>query len=240
MTNKEKLKNAIDKDINTNNYYDKIIEKIERVEKTKHKNNIYKLSFVPICLLTIIVGRLLLLPQNKNDNRGNSENNTGMENYPYFDISNDTILNINNLNNISSKNYESLDSNIKIETAKSYFNIPYPFKDKVDIPKDLTDNFIRIVHIKDSKATGNYIIEYTNGSDRTISVSYCKDAEPLKNYYFSDEESKITIINGIKLKIYKYKDILITEFKYNDYNFNIETSAITEQELFQFLLSILK
>ena len=50
----------------------------------------------------------------------------------------------------------------------------------------------------------------------------------------------ITIINGVVLKIYKLEDIYYTELNYNGYNFDIETSKITEQELATFLLSILK
>ena len=54
------------------------------------------------------------------------------------------------------------------------------------------------------------------------------------------EGSKTTTINGVELKIYKYEDIYFTEFKFNDYYFDIETSKITEQELSDFLLSIMK
>ena len=83
-------------------------------------------------------------------------------------------------------------------------------------------------------------IIYDNGDDRSIKVSYSKDNKPARDYHFSEEGSKTTTINGVELKIYKYEDIYFTEFKFNDYYFDIETSKITEQELSDFLLSIMK
>ena len=61
MTNKEKLKSAINKDINTVDYYNKIMGKIK---KQKNNFNLYKLSFVSIFLF-IISGILYLNLQNK-------------------------------------------------------------------------------------------------------------------------------------------------------------------------------
>lgn len=54
MTNKEKLKSAIERDINSMNNYNEIIKKIEKGEKMK-KNNIWKLCFVPAFILFIAV-----------------------------------------------------------------------------------------------------------------------------------------------------------------------------------------
>ena len=82
MNNKEKLKNAIKRDINLDNCYDKIINKI-----TKKKNNLWKLSFIPICL--IIVLSLLLNFQSKVDNTSNKEHTNTIK------------LNINDVTDIS-------------------------------------------------------------------------------------------------------------------------------------------
>lgn len=59
MTNKDKLKGAIEEDINPKNYYNEIIEKLEKGEKMK-KNNVWKWSLVPICLVAIISGVLFI------------------------------------------------------------------------------------------------------------------------------------------------------------------------------------
>ena len=83
-------------------------------------------------------------------------------------------------------------------------------------------------------------IHSSNGDEREIEIKYSKENTPLRDYYFSEDGSKTTTINGIDLKIYKYKENFYTAFKYNDYNFDIETSNITEQEFSNYLVSILK
>lgn len=66
MTNKEKLKRAIEQDINPTSYYKEIISKIERGERmNKEKINLWKWSFIPICLVAIISGVLLINSNNK-------------------------------------------------------------------------------------------------------------------------------------------------------------------------------
>ena len=54
MTNKEKLKNAIDQDINNINNYNEILKKIEKGEKMG-KNNIWKWSVVSVCAMFVAV-----------------------------------------------------------------------------------------------------------------------------------------------------------------------------------------
>ena len=91
----------------------------------------------------------------------------------------------------------------------------------------------------EDKILSNYIIEYTNGSDRNIKILYSYNTN-FSNDYLYDIDSKITTINGIDLKIYKYKYMYFIKFNYNNYNFYIETSNITLEELSKFLVSILK
>ncbi len=236
MTNKEKLKNAIEEDINPQNYYQEIIEKIEKGENMKN-NNVLKWSIVPICLVVVISGVLFLNSQN--------DNKTILKNKPYIDEKNNVTLNINEVNNKKGGTYK-IDADVKIVTNNAV-NFPLPYKNRiVDIPKDLDNTskyifyFRRDKESKEYNILGYYEIIYDNGADRSIKVSYSKDNKPARDYHFSEKGSKTTTINDIKLKIYKYEDIYFTEFKYNDYNFDIETSKITEQELSDFLLSILK
>ena len=72
-----------------------------------------------------------------------------------------------------------------------------------------------------------------------IRVAYSKEHKPITDFYVSENGSKITIINNIELKIYKYASNYYVAFYYNDYNFDIETLNITEDELINFLKSIL-
>ena len=239
MTNREKLKKAIEQDINPTNNYNKIIKKIEKEEKMKKENYLLKWSLLPICLIVIISGIIFL--NYKNDN------NDSLENKTYIDKENNITLNINDLSKVG---MTKLDADIK---TVSGVNIPYPFKVNENqneewfiIPSDLTQTKNYIVYVKkdkDSKeydTVANYIMLITDGNERSIEVKYSEEQEPLRDYYFSEEDSKITTINNIDLKIYKYENSFYTTFSYNGYYFDIETSNITEQEFSNYLVSILK
>ena len=239
MTNKEKLKKAIEQDINPTNNYNEIIKKIEKEDKMKKENNLLKWSLVPICLIVVISGIIFLNYKN--------ENNDLLENKPYIDKENNITLNINDLAKVG---MTKLDADVK---TVSGVNIPYPFKVNENqneewfiIPRDLTQTKNYIVYVKkdkDSKeydTVANYIMLITDGNERSIEVKYSEEQEPLRDYYFSEEDSKITTINNIDLKIYKYENSFYTTFSYNGYYFDIETSNITEQEFSNYLVSILK
>ena len=124
MTNKEKLKNAIEQDINPKDYYTEIINQGEKGEKMK-KNNILKWSLVPICLVVVISGVLFLNYQN--------DNKTILKNKPYIDEKNNVTLNINEVNNKKGGTYK-IDADVKIVTNNDV-NFPLPYKSGiVDIP----------------------------------------------------------------------------------------------------------
>lgn len=234
MTNKEKLKKAMEQDLNPQNYYHEIIEKLEKGEQMKKKKK-WKWALVPICLVMIICGGLFLNDQKENKN--------SLENKSYIDKENNITLNINDLTN-DTVGMPKLDADIKTITGND-INFPLPYL-SVDIPNDLNRNDKYIVYTKNTKDSdeynilNNYEIEYSKGKDRTIKVAYSKEYQPIRDYYFSKEGSKATTINGVEFIIYQYEDSFFTEFTYNGYNFDIETSKITEQELSTFLLSILK
>lgn len=236
MTNKEKLKRAIKHDINPKDYYNKIIDKIEKGEKRNMKKSIWKWSLVPICMVVVISG--VLFSNYRNDNK------TILKNKLYFDKTNNVILNINEIDS-NKIGMLKLDADVNVVTNNDV-NFPLPYKNGVvNIPKDLDKTDMYIFYFRENKESkdynilGNYEIIYSNDNNRFINVKYSKDNKPARDYHFDDEGSKTTIINGINLKIYKFENIYFTEFKFNDYNFDIETINITEKELTDLLLSII-
>lgn len=234
MTNKEKLKSAIEKDMNSKVYYDEIIKKIEEGEKMKI-NNIWKWSFVPICLVVIISGMLFF---------GTNNSAKKIQTKSYVDQENNITLNINEITNSNNETFK-LDADIKIAGTNGV-NIPSPYKGEIKLPKDLNKDYGYLVYTredrdsKDYDILNNYIIGYTDGNDRTIEVAFSEKYKPVRDYFFSEEGSTETMINGVKLIIYNYNGTYYTTFNYNGYNFDIETSNITRHELATFLLSILK
>lgn len=237
MTNKEKIKKSIEHDINPKDYYNKIIDKIEKGEQRNMEKSIWKWSLVPICMVVVISGVLFLNYQN--------DNKTILKNNHYIDEVNNVKLNINEVNNKKGGTYK-IDADVRVITNNDV-NFPLPYRNGlVNIPKDLDKTDMYIFYFRENKESkdynilGNYEIIYSNNNDRSINVKYSKEHKPVRDYRFSDEGSKTTTINGIELKIYKFESIYFTEFKFNNYNFDIETSNITEQELSNFLLSVLK
>ena len=236
MTNKENLKKAIEQDINPKYCYKEIINKIEREEKMKKKNNnLWKWSFVPICLVTIISGVLLI---------NNSKELNPNINIPNIETKDNVSLYINDISKMTQGVLRS-DTDVKITNIE---NISY-FKEiaGIKIPSDLDNKEAHEIYVKPDKDSQeynvlqSYVVNYSNTeNNRNIIVSFSKDNKPIRDYYFSEEGSKMSKINNIELKIFKYDELYFTEFNYEGINFDIETSKITEQELTDLLLSIIK
>lgn len=237
MANKEKLKSAIEQDINPKNYYKEIIFKIENGEKRNMKNNMWKWSLIPISLTIVICSFLLFKYQNDNE--------IILKNKPYIDENNNVILNINEINE-NKVSQRLIDAALEVVTNNDV-NFPLPYKNaKINLPEDLVKINKQILYFRENKENkeynilGNYEIGYSDGNDRTIQVKYSKENKPARDYYFDENGSVATRINNTELKIFQFENIYFTEFEFNGYNFDIETSNITKQELINFLLSILE
>lgn len=249
MTNKDRLKQAIDKDINYKNNYNEIVKKIDD-NKNNVKSSIWKWSLVPICLV-LILSSTILLNTNEKTKHFESENKSSEETGVMPELKEEvSSININDITSTDSNSHKGgikkIDADVRI-VKNNGINFPLPYKNGlVSIPNDLDKVSKYIWYFRDDKLheeysiLGNYEIIYSNDSDRSIDVKYSKDNKPVRDYYFSDEGSKITKINGVEMKIYKFENIYFSEFKYNGYYFDIETSNIKEKELVDFLVSIIK
>ena len=236
MTNKDRLKRAIEQDMNPKDYYKEIINRIERGEKMKKKNNnLWKWSFVPICLVAIISGVLLI-----NNNKELKPNIYK----PNIESKDNVNLYINDVSKMT-QGALKIDADVKITNIE---NILY-FKEIADIkiPSDFDNQEAHEIYVHADKESNeynvlqSYVINYSNSKkDRNIRVSFSKDNKPIRDYYFSEEGSKMSKINNTELKIFKYNELYFTEYNYKGINFDIETTNITEQELTNLLLSIIK
>lgn len=236
MTNKEKLKRAIEQDINPKDYYKEIIKKIEKEDTMKKEKNLLKWSFVPICLVAIISGVLLIKDHNKQLKSDIYK--------PNIETKDNINLYINDISKMT-QGMLKLDADIKTTSIDSF---PY-FKEITDIkiPSDFSEQESYEIYIKpdrDSKDYNilqSYEINYSNEkNDRNIRISFSKENKPIRDYHFSEEGSRMSNINNLELKIFKYNELYFTEFNYKGINFDIETSNITEQELTDLLVSIIK
>lgn len=236
MTNKEKLTRAIEQDINSKDYYSEIINQIEKGERNmRKKNNMWKWSFVPICFVAIISGILL------NDNKKELKYNIDK---PNIEEKDNVSLYINDISNMT-QGALRIDADIKSTNIE---NILY-FKEiaNIKIPSDFDTQEVYEIYVKSDRESNeynilqSYVLNYSNKKkDRDIRVSFSKENKPVRDYYFSEEGSKMSKINNIELKIFKYNELYFTEFSYQGINFDIETTNMTEQELTDLLSSIIK
>lgn len=234
MSNKKIFKKLYSKKINKGDNYKTILKSIER-DNIKMKKDIIKWISVPACLIIVICGVVFL---NKDDNiiyKPSDPIISGEKKYEIY---------INSVE--SNKGLAKFDADVKIENGVS---IPYfEFMSLWDFPDDFDNTEIwKTVWVKKDKNSKDYDIlnhyerlAVNTKNNRKINISFSDEYEPLRDYFFGDEGSKVSKINGFELTIYKYENSYMTTFKYNDINFDIETTDITEQEFIDLLVSIIK
>lgn len=120
------------------------------------------------------------------------------------------------------------------------------FAIEAKLPSDFEENYSVVgIHVKgeDSKkydVLQNYEFRYKNKEEtRTITLGVgFKDKKPIRDCYFLDVE-KISKIGDVELKITQYEDSYLVIFSYKDVNYDIETNGITQDELVEFLTSLI-
>ena len=155
--------------------------------------------------------------------------------------------------NINKAEYQSmmtLDADIKEANTElnSEFEKDFSFvKKDINAPKDLRDDGVNKVVMtrkdfsdKDYSIAHDYIWDYSNEEEnRTIRIAFSKIGKPLRDYYLSSEE-KISKIENTDVIITQYEKLYLAEFKLNDVYFDIETAGITQKELVDLLVSLIK
>lgn len=190
-------------------------------------------SFIAIALLVGVVA--YNMPENNNEN-----------------VMPPTVQGILELN-INKAEYQSmmtLDADIKEANTElnSEFEKDFSFvKKDINAPKDLRDYGVNKVVMtrkdfsdKDYSIAHDYIWDYSNEAEnRTIRIAFSKIGKPLRDYYLSSEE-KISKIENTDVIITQYEKLYLAEFKLNDVYFDIETAGITQKELVNLLVSLIK
>lgn len=232
MSNKKIFKKLYSNKINKDYNYKTILKSIER-NNVNVKKNIIKWAIVPVCLIMVICGVVLL---NK-DNNGIIYKPSG----PIISDEDNYEIYINNANSLA-----ILDIDAKLENVNDIF-IPYfDFLSNLDIPKDFDNLIMKALYVKSDvnkeeyDILNSYNFTYLNTkNNRKIIVAFSKDYKPLRDYYFKDK-TKTSIINNTEVIIIKYKYGYNATFTYNDINYDIETTDITEKEFIDFLTSLIR
>ena len=246
MTNRENMKKTITKDFDKKQNYNIIINKIEN----KHNLVYLKYAIMPMIIILIISFFLVNSQKEKEIETFRSIENVNTTSFSHNDedysgmninTSASTVI-INELDEFKQKRYDS----------KNYIdniNIPYfEVLNSIKIPKDF-DVFAegrgvcitKDVKNKDYGKINNYELLYKNSkNNRSITIALSDKNMPYRDFTINKDNSKKTLINGIEVEIFRYKNIYVSIFNYNGYNFDIESCDIIEEEYIRLLYSLIK
>lgn len=226
------LKDTIQKNFDQEKNYNIILSKMERRDNMKVKlSYVLASSFIAITLLVGIVA--YNMPKNDNE----------IVTPPTVQ----GVLEIN-INKAKMQSMAKLDADIQEAVVDKEINKSFPFVQKeLNAPKDLKNYGVNRVLMtrkdlsdKDYSVAHDYIWDYSNeAQDRTIRIAFSKVGKPLRDYHLSSEE-KISKIEGAEVIITQYEKLYLAEFKLNDVYFDIETAGITQKELVDLLVSLIK
>lgn len=248
MNNKENMKKIINNDFNKKDNHQVIISKIEN----KHNKAYLEYAIVPI-ILVIVISFVLF----------NSINNNQIKSYK------DDSVNTKNINTTSindGEDYDGLNNNysasIIVNELKEYknkqcnsnnylnnINIPYfEVLKNIIIPDDfdiLAEGkgvcISKNNKDKDYGKINNYELWYRNSKNkRNIIIALSDKNIPYRDFVIDRKNSNKTIINGVEVEIYKYKNTYVSIFSYKGYNFDIESCDIIEEEYIGLLYSLIK
>lgn len=164
-----------------------------------------KWAFVPICLVAVISG-ILLINSNKelkfNVYKPNIENKDNVSIY---------------INDISKMTEGLLRLDVDLKFANVENILYFQEISNIKIPSDFDNQEAFEIYVKPDRDSNeyttlqSYVFNYSNrNNDRSIRVSFSKENKPVRDYYFSEEGSRVSKINNIELKIFKYNGLFFT------------------------------
>ena len=230
MNNEDKLNKVITNDFDITNNYTSIRKKMERGNKM---NKIFKYSLVPMAIVITLASVFLL---NKRSNTNNVLDS---------DVKNNDVIIVNSIDNNSDNAKLDIDGRSEDITTDDLYKI-YPVLKDIVVPNDYNINGIIKCYLfnddtgKYDKLYG-YNIIYSGGNNKYIDIFILIDTtKRLRCFSIDTDEMRNSIINGNNIKIMGENKYYYAIFSYNNINFDIETTGISEEEFIQLLKSIVK
>lgn len=230
MNNEDKLNKVITNDFDITNNYTSIRKKIERGNKM---NKIFKYSLVPMAIVIAITSLFLL-------NKKNSTINVLDSN-----VKNNDVIIVNSIDNNFDNAKLDIDGRSEDITTDDLYKI-YPLLKDIVVPNDYNINRIIKCYLfnddtgKYDKLYG-YNIIYSGGNNKYIDIFILIDTtKRLRCFSIDTDEMKSSIINGNSIKIMGEDKNYYAIFSYNNINFDIETTGISEEEFIQLIKSMVK
>lgn len=230
MNNEDKLNKVITNDFDITNNYTSIRKKMERGNKM---NKIFKYSLVPMAIVITMTSVFLL-------NKKNSTSNILDSN-----VKNNDVIIVNSIDNNFDNTKLDIDGRSEDITTDDLYKI-YPLLKDIVVPNDYNINGIIKCYLfnddtgKYDKLHG-YNIIYSGGNNKYIDIFILIDTtQRLRCFSIDTDEMKSSIINGNSIKIMGEDKYYYAIFSYNNINFDIEATGISEEEFIQLIKSIVK
>lgn len=230
MNNEDKLNKVITNDFDITNNYTSIRKKMERGNKM---NKIFKYSLVPMAIVIAMTSVFLF-------NKKNSTNNVLDSN-----VKNNDVIIVNNIDNNFDNAKLDIDGRSEDITTDDLYKI-YPLLKDIVVPNDYNINGIIKCYLfnddtdKYDKLYG-YNIIYSGGNNKYIDIFILTaTTKRLRCFSIDTDEMKSSIINGNSIKIMGEDKNYYAIFSYNNINFDIETTGISEEEFIQLIKSMVK
>lgn len=230
MNNRDKLNKAITNDFDITNNYTSIRKKMERGYKM---NKIFKYSLVPMAIVITLASVFLL-------NKKSSTSNILDSN-----VKNNDVIIVNSIDNNSDNAKLDIDGRSEDITTDDLYKI-YPLLKDIIVPNDYNINGIIKCYLfnentgKYDKLYG-YNIIYSGGNNKYIDIFILTaTTKRLRCFSIDTDEMRNSIINGNSIKIMGEDKNYYAIFSYNNINFDVETTGISEGEFIQLIKSIVK
>ena len=230
MNNEDKLNKVITNDFDITNNYTSIRRKMERGNKM---NKIFKYSLVPMAIVITLASVFLL---NKRSNTNNVLDS---------DVKNNDVIIVNSIDNNSDNAKLDIDGRSEDITTDDLYKI-YPLLKDIVVPNDYNINGIIKCYLfnddtgKYDKLYG-YNIIYSGGNNKYIDIFILTaTTKRLRCFSIDTDEMRNSIINGNNIKIMGEDKNYYAIFSYNNINFDVETTGISEGEFIQLIKSIVK
>ncbi|MCI9087148.1 MAG: hypothetical protein HFJ32_01100 [Clostridia bacterium] len=155
-----------------------------------------------------------------------------------------TEININKLDEKALVEYVIDAQMRKIDAKESMVDLSFAIEAK--LPKDFEENcsvvgiYVKGENPKKYDVLQNYEFRYKNKAETriiTLGIGF-RERKPMRDYYFADVK-KVSKIGDVELKITQYEDSYLVIFSDKAVNYDIETRGITQDELIEFLTSLI-
>lgn len=154
----------------------------------------------------------------------------------------ESLKNELNINKLKVSAMVSLDADVKIIKLE---DLPekFEFIENISLPEEYKLEESYIVCTRDDKESNeynilhDYVFSYAKDNNK-IKIAFSELEEPLRDY-FIESGDKISKIGDVEFIIYQSEEMYIVTFSYQNINFDIETTGITEDELVNLLQSII-